>query len=223
MIERVLIGVDLGTTRTKGAVFDLDGALLARRECAGGVTLRPRASWAEQDAEGYLAKVESVVRELLEDVDRERVAGVGICSQVNTHVFTGPDGLAVAPAIAWQDQRCAAIAAELTDRTGTFVDPSSLLARAGWMRRVEKEIWERTRWILSPKDYVNLRVTGSAASDALSSIGLVEEDGTAYRDLDGFVEGVESRLPPLDDPGRPVGTTRDGALGLRDGVPVAVA
>ena len=41
------------------------------------------------------------------------LAGIGLCSQVNTHVFVDAAGEALAPAIVWQDGRCAEDAARL--------------------------------------------------------------------------------------------------------------
>ena len=41
------------------------------------------------------------------------IAGIGLCSQVNTHVFVDAHGEALAPAIIWQDGRCAEDAATL--------------------------------------------------------------------------------------------------------------
>jgi ABC-type nitrate/sulfonate/bicarbonate transport system permease component len=43
-------------------------------------------------------------------------AAVGICSQVNTHVFVDASGQTLRPAIIWQDQRCGATATELNAR-----------------------------------------------------------------------------------------------------------
>src|SRR5207302_1660959 len=70
------------------------------------------------------------------------VAAIGICSQVNTHVFVDADGRPLRPAILWQDQRCGG---------------SSLPGRAEWVRSEEPTVWEATRWILSPKDFVTSR------------------------------------------------------------------
>ena len=47
------------------------------------------------------------------EIPLDAVEGIGLCSQVNTHVFVDANGKALAPAIIWQDGRCAEDAATL--------------------------------------------------------------------------------------------------------------
>jgi xylulokinase len=182
--ERV-VGIDLGTTALKGCLFDLEGNLLRAAE-AGYPIDRPRRGWAEHDPAAWLRALDTVLAELGDH------AAIGICSQVNTHVFVDDGGDPLRPAILWQDQRCAAVAEELG------VPSSFLPARAEWVRREEPETWERTRWILSPKDFVNLRLTGVAAADPIASFDIVD---------DRFAD----RLPPLRAIDEPLGTA-NGAV-----------
>ena len=208
--RRVLVGVDLGTTKVKGAAYDLSGQRLAHA-AIGYPTQRPRPGWAEQDpSHWWLA-----VREVLANVQSElkpddHIASIGVCSQVNTHVFVAEDGTALLPAITWQDQRCVPTAETLNlrltdaDRQRIWgesftVDASYLLARAAWVRDHEPDVWRATRWVLSPKDFINLRLTGCFASDPISSIGLTGQDGAYLSGLDDLVGGVEWRLPPLGE------------------------
>lgn len=222
MSSPLLIGVDLGTTQLKAGIFDLSGRMLssASRRYA---TARPAADLVEQEPQDWWTALQEVVAKIAAQVPSGEVAGLGICSQVNTHVFVDERGRALRPALSWQDQRCASVATELSAAAALHIDASNLLARAEWVRRSEPALWEQTRWILSPKDYLNLRLTGRAATDGLSSIGLVEQAGTHYLSLDAIVEGVQDVLPPLEDPAGAVGWTDGIALGLPAGIPVAVA
>jgi xylulokinase len=185
--ERLLVGVDVGTTAAKAGVFDADARPLAAAEAAYPI-LRPRPGWAEQDAELWWRTLVELLSRLGREADLGAVAAIGICSQVNTHLFVDAAGTALAPAILWQDQRCAEAAAELDARLddgdrlaiwgGPFtIDASFLLARAAWFREHRAADWERVRWILSPKDYLNLRLSGAVATDPISPIGLVDAGG----------------------------------------------
>lgn len=228
MSETLLAGVDLGTTQVKAAVFDLEGRRVAHAR-RGYAAQHPVAGQVERDPRQWWTTLEEVFAEIASQVSVSGVAAIAICSQVGTHVFVDADGHALLPAISWQDQRCAEVAAELnaiaagTLGAGLQVDATSLLARAEWLRRSDPAAWEATRWILSPKDYVNMQLTGAAASDGLSSIGLVDGDAERYLALDDVVDGVLDVLPPLRDVIDVIGTTDGVALGLPAGVPVAVA
>lgn len=233
MSDRLLIGLDLGTTKVKGSVFDLSGARLASAEREHALH-RPRAGWAEQDAEGWWAATSAILRELSGAAGPERVAAVGIVSQVNTHVPVDRDLVPLGPAITWQDQRCAGVAAELDARLGEplrsavwgeafRVDASYLPARLAWLERERPAVREATRWMLLPKDFVNARLTGEVATDPLSAIGLTTARGGYIEELDTLVPGVSGVLPPLEPVTGRLGVVRAPETGLSPSTAVAVA
>src|ERR1700677_4769610 len=113
MAERNLfLGVDVGTTSIKAALYDIAGEAVAH---AGGPypTARPAPGIVEQNPEDWTDGVVAAMDALLTNDRADRVAAVGLCSQVNTDVFVDAAGRAVAPAIMWQDNRAAPEAARL--------------------------------------------------------------------------------------------------------------
>lgn len=225
-----LLGIDLGTTSVKAAVYRRDGSRVARAT-RRHITRRPAPGWAEQDPSDWWDGLCGVVAELDAAGALGDLGGVGVCSQVNTHVITGAAGAALYPAITWQDRRCADVAAGLTasldDATratvrgglGT-VDATHPAARAAWLAEHAPQAWEQARWVLAPKDQLLLRLTGVAAADPISSIGLVDAGGTYPDWLDALVPGLTAMLAPLGDPAAVLGETT-GAGGLPPGLPVA--
>ncbi|ANY05418.1 xylulokinase [Pseudonocardia sp. HH130630-07] len=227
-----LLGIDLGTTSVKAAVFDEDGvrgAGAARRH----PTHRPRPGHAEQDPADWWAGLCGAVADLGAAGALRGVTAVGLCSQVNTHLVVDAGGVPVHPAITWQDGRCSAVAASLGDRLAPaerarvrgglgVVDASHPVARAAWLAGHRPDAWARATRLLAPKDWLLLRLTGTAVADPLSAVGLVEPDGAGYPDWpDLLVPGLLDRLPPLADPASVAGETT-GAGGLPAGLPVAV-
>jgi xylulokinase len=193
MARDLVVGVDLGTTALKAGLFDLEGNLLGVAE-AGYPISRPRPDEAEQSPADWLGALADVLTAL--GADGARAAAIGICSQVNTHVFVDETGEPLRPAILWQDQRCAAVAAELSDTLAQ----SFLPARAEWLRREEPELWERTRYVLSPKDFVTMQLCGQgrATTDPVSSFDVVDDAGVYDPDVLALVDGLEQRLPALE-------------------------
>src|SRR5271165_3624971 len=139
----LFLGLDVGTTAIKGGLFDADGRLIAhaRRGCP---TMRPKPQVVEQNPRDWTDGLVAVMDELLAASGTRAIAGVGLCSQVNTDVFVDAEGAPVAPAVAWQDNRAAAEAADLDasisldEKLGWWGAPipvgaSHVLARMMWM------------------------------------------------------------------------------------------
>ena len=108
----MLIGIDVGTTAVKAALFDERGHAV-RRFGEAYTTSRPAPGHVEQDPKQWMDLVLKALAELSCDVS---VKAIGLCSQVNTHVFVDDKGHALRPAMTWQDTRCASDAAVLDSK-----------------------------------------------------------------------------------------------------------
>jgi xylulokinase len=215
MSAEVVIGVDLGTTALKGGLFDISGNALAVAESAYPIA-RPQHGWAEQEPAWWMAALEEVLSQLQLQVPRARAAAIGVCSQVNTHVFVDGNGVPLRPAIIWQDQRCAAIAEEMNARLAAKAPAkgerfnfaaSSLVSRAGWLAQEEPELWARTRYILSPKDYATATLCAlrSAVTDPITPFDLVDPTGIYDDDVVALLDGLAERLPLIERFDTPIG------------------
>lgn len=226
-----LIGVDVGTTSVKAGLFDLDGRAI-ETYASPFATARSAPGEVEQNSQDWIARVLEALARLTRAAPQGSIAGLGLCSQVNTHVFVDECGEALAPAILWQDGRCAEDAARLETLVSQEarlrwwgaplpIDASHVLSRISWMRRKRPEVWRKTRWVMAPKDYCLLRLTGEAASDPLSAFGIVDRNLNYIPDLIALQEGAAERLPPLNGVASRVGRIRAGLPGA--GVSVVTA
>ena len=207
MVEDTIIGIDVGTTTVKALLLTTAGRELDRFS-EPYPTLRPASGIVEQHAGDWIERLVGALRRFEQNFDLGGLKGIGICSQVNTHVFVGAGGEALAPAIVWQDGRCAAEAAELDAQVDDAkrlqwwgallpIDASHCLSRMAWMRRNHPDVWARTRWVMAPKDYCVLRLTGEAAADPIASVGLVDRHLGYLGPLLDLVPGAAERLAPL--------------------------
>ena len=139
--------------------------------------------------------------------DLSGLQGIGICSQVNTHVFVGADGKPVRPAITWQDARPTSDGAAIDAKVSAAqklqwfggpvpIDASHALSRIAFVARTEPEVFVRTRHVLLPKDYCVFELTGAIASDPIAAVGLVDRNGYVAPLLD-LVPRAAELLPPL--------------------------
>jgi xylulokinase len=213
----MLIGIDVGTTAVKAALFDGTGNVL-RRFGERYPTARPAPGHVEQNAQDWMALVMRALSVLSEGME---VTAVGLCSQVNTHVFVDGKGAALSPAITWQDTRCASDAAEIdaklamADKIAWWgaplpVDASHVLARMAHVKRTAPDIWARTRYVMAPKDYCILHLTGEASADPMTNFGILDQRLSLIAPLIALVEGAAERLPPISGFTHVVGRIRAG-------------
>lgn len=230
MHQDLLLGIDVGTTSVKGALYTLDGNCLLLKSLPYP-TLRPRPGWVEQDPAAWMAAIRAICTEVQGAASGGKIVAMGLTSQVNTHVFVDGEGKALLPAITWQDQRCAAAAAKLDRaisedlRTACWgsdfkPDASFLMSRVQWLVDEHPDLWQQTRWVLAPKDYCLLQLTGEVAADAISSVRMTDERGAYVSAAFGLIEGLAERLPTLQPIEAVVGNVK--ADFLRDTPPAVV-
>ncbi|RYE84783.1 MAG: hypothetical protein EOP19_10770, partial [Hyphomicrobiales bacterium] len=104
--ETTLIGIDVGTTAIKAVLIDARGNRLDSFSRPYPIA-RPAEGHAEQDPGDWMEGVLAALGQFEADHDLSGLAGIGICSQVNTHVFVDAGGAPLIPAIIWQDGRSA--------------------------------------------------------------------------------------------------------------------
>lgn len=205
--DAYVIGFDIGSTAVKAGLFTLAGDVVDHWS-RNYPTARPGPGLVEQNPQDWLDGVRDAIDGLLVGRDPERVVAVGLCSQVNTDVFVDAGGQPLAPAIVWQDVRAAREAEALdsaispADKQAWWgaempIGASHALAKMMWFQKHHPDLWEKTRYVLSPKDYCLLRLTGAAVADPIASFGHVGLDLTYIDPLISRVEGAAERLPPL--------------------------
>ncbi len=176
MVSVLLLGVDLGTTTAKAAVFDEDSGRVIASATREYPTHHPRPGWAEQDPADWWWAAASVIREALSKagVDPRSVQGVSVSSQRETVALVDGEGRPLGRAITWMDRRTVAQAEwirerfgaeEIYRRTGLVVDPTFTATKLLWLKEHGPEVLRRARWALQPKDYLVFRLTGRATTD----------------------------------------------------------
>lgn len=226
----MIIGIDVGTTRVKAALFSAEGEMLDHYSAAYP-TNRLEGGLVEQNPEDWIRLLLESLRQFEARYDLADLQSIGMCSQVNSHVFVGSDGEALAPAIIWQDGRSHKAAAELDrqirpeDRVEWWgaplpVDASHCLARMKWMRDTKPDIWAKTRWVMLPKDYCIFKLTGEVATDPIANVGLIDRNLNYVSGLMYLLPEAAGKLAPIQGMARIAGTVRPGLPAV--GVPVTI-
>lgn len=177
-----LIGVDLGTSGTKTALFDEGGRRVASRTIEYPLS-QPRNGWAEQDPRDWWRAACETIRSVIAEsgVDAGEIKGVGLSGQMHGLVMLDAAGEVLRPAILWCDGRTGAECREITEKVGAqrLIDITANPALTGftagkilWVRKNEPEIYERCRRILLPKDYLRYKLTGEFATEVSDASGM---------------------------------------------------
>jgi xylulokinase len=203
MANKLTLGIDVGTTSVKAGVIDSKGAIIAQF-AKNYPTHRPHPTFVEQNPDDWVRLID----EAIASFDVSNIYSVGLCSQVNTHVFLDASGIPLMQAIMWQDGRASIEAAELDAQVTEQqkiqwwgapmpIDASHAIARMAWVAKHQSAIWEKTRWVMLPKDYCLFKLTGEATTDPLSNIGLVDNNLRYIPKVLALVPGAAERMAPL--------------------------
>jgi xylulokinase len=227
-----VLGIDLGTSQVKALLCAPDGAVLGRGT-AGYQVSTPVQGWAEADPEDWWHATRTAVRSAVGPA-RAEVSALAAVGQMHGLVLSSERTGVLRPGIVWLDRRASAevadyrrLPADLLDRLGNAPSVGMAGPVLLWLSRHEPDAYRRARWMLQPKDWLRLRLTGEAATDPTDASGTLLFDvrsDTWAADVAGALGLRTDLLPAIRPPAEIAGTLLPGPaeqLGLRPGLPVA--
>ena len=176
-MDELLLGVDIGSSASKGVLARPDGTIVAVAQRPHQLSL-PRPGWAEHDAEAvWWSDFTGIARELTDAARAAggRVAAVGVSGIGPCVLPVDEAGTPLRPAILYGiDTRAMAQVESMTARFGA----DAILARGGtlltsqaggpkllWIREAEPEVWARTARFHMAHSLVIERLTGEYVLD----------------------------------------------------------
>ncbi|MCM3780901.1 FGGY-family carbohydrate kinase [Microbacterium hydrocarbonoxydans] len=232
---RCTLGVDIGTSSSKGVLVDADGAIIATATRSHEVS-RPRAGWVEMDGDVWWDEFVAIARELLAEAPDAEIVGIGVSGMGPCILLADDDDRPVRPAILYGvDTRATAqierMTAELGEPEITRIGGSTLTSQAGgpklvWVAEEEPDTWQRARRVYMPASWLARRLTGAYVLDhqsASQTSPLYDIEREAWHDewWQRYAPGIEQ--PPLLWAGGVAGgVTRAAAdaTGILEGTPV---
>ena len=234
-----LLGIDNGGSDIKCAVYDLNGKELAISRTQIPMNI-PEAGFTERDVENVWEANVKVIKAVLKkaEIPGEAVVAIGVTGYGNGMVLLDEEGKPVYPAIISTDERASSYCKKFREdgtekkifpytlQTTWAAQPAVLLP---WFRDHKPEVLEKTRWIMSMKDYIRFRLTGKVAGEITdaSSGCLVNLDTRRYDRRIFEILGIEdcySKMPKIlesTDISGYVTKEAEKMTGLTEGTPVA--
>lgn len=172
------LGLDIGTSGVRAVLLHGDGTHVAEASADLGIS-RPHSGWSEQNPNDWVTAIEATLDDLKKHHPRDLAAvrGIGLSGQMHGATVLDAADKPLRPAILWNDVRCAEEAAELDGDprfrmiTGNIVFPGFTAPKLVWLARHEPENFGAMRWVLLPKDYVRLWLSGEHATDMSDASG----------------------------------------------------
>ena len=220
MAQDLLIGLDVGTTTAKGAVFTSEGELIRLASRSYPMFSSPGIeNSAEADPLKWWQGVVEILKELNDDITPNRVAAISVGSQGPSLIALDKAGEPLATFL-WMDRRAVEEAEILSRNTGRKIDASFFFPKAYWIKRNRPEIYRKTRWFVGCLDYVSYRLTGEANLSVFPTAPIFkpwDEDLIQESEFDS------SKFPPFSWMGSRLGSVNSeasAATGLPQGTAV---
>lgn len=239
MPARCTIGVDIGTSSSKGVLVDAAGEILASATVAHDVA-RPRTGWVEMDARIWWEEFVSLTRALLAEASAKaldiEIAAVGVSGMGPCVLLADDADEPVRPAILYgvdtrATRQIERMTAELGVEAITRVGGSTLTTQAGgpkvvWIADEEPEAYATARRLFMPASWLVRHLTGAYVLDHQSASQVsplydVEREEWHAGNWERYAPGIEA--PALLWAGDIAGTVNGAAAdatGLPEGTPV---
>lgn len=216
------IGIDLGSTNTKAALYDENLTLLDQRSYP--VEYFREDGFVEFDILAYFDSLQQLLNELMQAHPGAKVRQIAFTGQAESLVCLDCDGKPVGNAISWMDERseeeCAILSEQFSDAdcrriTGQqAVLPTWPATKILWLRRNRPDDFARISTYMLLKDYIVYRLTGKKCADM--SIATFSFYFDIYRkcywqEMLDTIGITVSQLPALVEPCSVVGTLTEDA------------
>ena len=237
MKQLYLLGIDIGTSACKAALFDRKGQVLAAANGEYPVYY-PEEGWAEQNPEEWWSAVCEAVRQVIRKagIQPEEIAGVGIDGQSWSAIAIDKGGKVLTNTPIWMDTRAQSICDRLNEEigedeifriAGNSLQPSYTTAKILWYKENLPEVYCKIYKILQSNSYIAFKLTGQISQDLSQGYGLHCFDmrtGQWDEEMCRKMGIPRDFLPEIVPSDRIIGTVTKKAAeesGLAEGTPVA--
>ncbi len=213
IITKYLLGVDIGTTSLKAAVFN------EKAECVKSVTkdytLEAKGNTVEFEADNYFELFLSALNELKAEYE---ISALSIDTQCETIILADETGVPLRKAIVWLDNRAVNEAEAIKEKFGekkvyevtgqpeiTATWPASKLL---WLKNNEPDTFSKIKKVFLLEDYLLFKLTGKFVTEKTlqsSTIYYDIKNNTWWKEMLDFIGVDQSILPQILPSGEIVG------------------
>ena len=211
------IGVDLGSTNIKAAIYDKEFHLVDRQ--SRPVNYIRDNGFVEFDAWAYYQDLAGLLADMVKANGVTHVNEIAFTGQAESLVVVGKNGMPLMNAISWMDERsaeeCKVLAQQFDAATCEAVTgqmavlPTWPATKILWLKNNRPEIYENAATYMLLKDYIVFCLTGQKVADmsiATFSFYFDIYKKEYWQEMLAAIGVAESQLPKLCEPCSVAGT-----------------
>ena len=181
-MSRYILALDIGTQSTRASIVRVDGHILQIAQIAHQVDT-PHPGWAQQNPDMWWDESCDVIKETVEKsgIECKDIIAIASCGHMHGPVGVDIDGNVTSPNVQlWCDKRCqvqcrqlrtAADESRLMEISANPINPAWIGLKVKWSKENEPQSYKKTVSYLTPKDFINFRLTGVMATDYSEASG----------------------------------------------------
>lgn len=232
--DNLILGIDVGTSSCKVAVFDRSGSAVASASSDYPVYY-PEAGYAEQDPDEWYSAICRCIKEVSCRCDASKIRAIGTDGQGWSCIPVSKSGIVLARTPIWFDTRAEKEIEEIKERIseqklfeicGNPLSPSYVTPKILWFKNRFPEIYTKTDAFLPSNGYIVYRFTGKYSCDLSQGYGQFFYNiyESSYDEEIAESLGIDiEKIPPLYSCRDVVGVLTEKAAaetGLTPGIPV---
>lgn len=175
---KYIIGMDVGTTATKGVLYDENGKAVfsASKGCP---LIQTKIGQAEEDPKVIFDAIQEVIFALTQKADGE-IAAISWSSQMHSLIGLDKDNNLLTNSITWadncaknvvQDAKKSGLARKIYQKTGMPMHPMAPIYKMLWLKDNEPELFNQVKKWIGIKEYLIFSLTGKLIVDTTMAAG----------------------------------------------------
>lgn len=173
---KYIIGIDVGTTATKGVLYDENGQKVASVK-RGYPLIQEKMDQAEEDPKLIFDAVQDVIFALSQ---KERIEAISWSSQMHSLIGLDENKELLTNSLTWADNRAKnvvkkakaeGLAQKIYQQTGMPIHPMAPVYKLFWLKQEKPEIFSKVKYWLGIKEYLIYRLTGKLVEDLSMAAG----------------------------------------------------
>lgn len=175
---KYIIGMDVGTTATKGVLYDENGKAFFSAS-KGYPLIQTKIGQAEEDPKVIFDAVQEVIFALTQKADGE-IAAISWSSQMHSLIGLDKDNNLLTNSITWadncaknvvQDAKKSGLARKIYQKTGMPMHPMAPIYKMLWLKDNEPELFNQVKKWIGIKEYLIFSLTGKLIVDTTMAAG----------------------------------------------------
>lgn len=175
---KYIIGIDIGTTATKGVLYGEDGSEVAKLAISYPL-IQEEAGQAEEDPQLIFDAVQKMIYQLSQKASG-KILAISWSSQMHSLIGLGENNELLTNSITWADNRSSDVvqrakksgwARMIYQQTGMPPHPMAPVYKLLWLKEEQPTLFAQVKKWISIKEYIIWRLTGKILTDTTMAAG----------------------------------------------------